>query len=324
MFTSEYMKVLDPLGGVGTIAFEACVQARIGFSNDLSPLAYCVATAKVSPATIDEVFSEVDLITRFMRKAVLSDADWEATKFGLNGTVADYFHKDTLTEILQARKYFLQKKKLSPAEAMVKASILHILHGNRPYALSRTSHPITPFQPSGDFVYKSLIEKLVKRITILLKEPLPSFFIKGKSFNMDFRKLPSAINDRVDTIITSPPFIGTRFDRQNWMRLWFCGWVANDFHETSKGFLDRQQMQSINVYRDFFSSAAHLLKVNGLLIIHLGHSGGVDMAKILADYSRPNFKHLATISENVEALEKHGVMDKGSTKAHQFVFFMNE
>src|SRR4051794_17803283 len=35
--------VLDPLGGVGTVAFEAASAGRANFSNDLSPLAFLVA-----------------------------------------------------------------------------------------------------------------------------------------------------------------------------------------------------------------------------------------------------------------------------------------
>lgn len=39
-FTKEGDVVLDPLCGVGTIPFEACLQGRIGIGNDLSELAY--------------------------------------------------------------------------------------------------------------------------------------------------------------------------------------------------------------------------------------------------------------------------------------------
>ncbi len=41
-------RVLDPLGGVGTIAFEAALSGRLAVSNDLSPLASTVASAKLN------------------------------------------------------------------------------------------------------------------------------------------------------------------------------------------------------------------------------------------------------------------------------------
>ena len=46
-FTRRGDIVLDPLCGVGTIPFEACLQGRIGIGNDLSELAYVVTKAKL-------------------------------------------------------------------------------------------------------------------------------------------------------------------------------------------------------------------------------------------------------------------------------------
>ena len=212
MFTGNDDVVLDPLGGVGTIAFEACVQGRYGITNDLSPLAYAVATAKVSPPGANNVRMEVKRLEQFLVDYELTEDDLRAADFGLNAKVSDYFHEDTLHEILKARSYYLALKKLSPAQAFVKASVLHILHGNRPYALSRTSHPLTPFNPRGPFVYKNLIERLQNRMKRILDLPLPLGFKRGDSLNTDFRRLPRMFSRKIDTIITSPPFPGLRFD----------------------------------------------------------------------------------------------------------------
>lgn len=43
---------------------------------------------------------------------------------------------------------------------VVISALMHILHGNRPYALSRKSHPITPYAPTGDYIYKALLGNL--------------------------------------------------------------------------------------------------------------------------------------------------------------------
>src|SRR5205814_9139376 len=37
-FTRAGEPVLDPLGGVGTVAFEACLAGRRGISNDVNPV----------------------------------------------------------------------------------------------------------------------------------------------------------------------------------------------------------------------------------------------------------------------------------------------
>ena len=44
--------VLDPLCGVGTIPFEACLQGRVGIGNDLSELAYVVTKPKLKSLII--------------------------------------------------------------------------------------------------------------------------------------------------------------------------------------------------------------------------------------------------------------------------------
>ena len=59
MFSEEGDVVLDPLGGVGTIALEACLQGRKGISNDISILASTVAKAKISFPKIDDVMKEL-------------------------------------------------------------------------------------------------------------------------------------------------------------------------------------------------------------------------------------------------------------------------
>ena len=46
-FTNPGEIVLDPLCGVGTIPFEACLQGRIGIGNDLSRMAYAITKAKL-------------------------------------------------------------------------------------------------------------------------------------------------------------------------------------------------------------------------------------------------------------------------------------
>lgn len=55
--------MLDPLCGVGTIPFEACLQGRIGIGNDLSELAYVVTKAKIEKPNrsgVEDVVHQLD------------------------------------------------------------------------------------------------------------------------------------------------------------------------------------------------------------------------------------------------------------------------
>ncbi len=319
IFSRPGMTVLDPLGGIGTVAFEACCQGRLGITNDLSPLAYCVATGKVRVPSLADAERELHRLSEALTTVKLRQADYNAAQFGLNGQVPDYYHPRTLDEVLKARRYFLSLENPSDAALFVKASLLHVLHGNRPYALSRTSHPITPFNPSGPTKYKSLVKHVTERVEAALALPLPDCFIAGKSLYGDFRALPRKVKN-ADRIITSPPFVGLRFDRPNWLRMWFCGWGEHDFHETSRAFLERQQTQSFEVYREFYGVCAEILAPGGIMIVHIGGSDEHDMAAKLVELGSEQMKVIDVVEEDVRGSEHHGLKDKGLTKTHNFIF----
>lgn len=320
LFSRPGMRVLDPLGGVGTIGLEARLQGRSAISNDLSPLAAVIAQGKITPPGKEEAMAALQELSDGLGTIELAEDDLAAADFGLNATIRDYFHPDTLVEVLKARRFYLTEGRLSNAHAFVKANLLHILHGNRPYALSRKSHSLTPYSPSGEFEYKSVIQKLEERIGRLLNGSAAGDYLPCETFNGSFRDLRESIAEPVDRIITSPPFIGMRFDRPNWMRLWFCGWQAKDFHKTHEKYLERQQMKSMDVYVDFFDVCADLLKEAGILIMHIGGSDKYNMLDKLTELSARRFNFLATVDECVADVERHGIRDKGTTSTHHFLF----
>ena len=319
-FTSPGDAVLDPLGGVGTVAFEAALQGRTGISNDKSPFPALVASAKLNPPTLEEALSAVEWLAGEID--AVGAPDRAAAEFGLNARVADYFHPNTLDEILAARGVFARRDRDDPATRLVWASLLHVLHGNRPYALSRTSHPLTPYSPRGDFVYKRVTDHVRRRIErVLSPAGPPQGFVPGTGLNGDFRDLPALFGRAFDSVITSPPFLGMRFDRPNWMRLWFTGWGADDFHNTSASFLERQQASSRACYVDFFEAMRALLKPGGLLVLHLGSGGRGDLVGDLRVLGGEEFDLVGEVVEPVTDIERHGIRDKGRTTAHHLLFF---
>jgi hypothetical protein len=312
--------VLDPMGGVGTIPFEAAMIGADTVSNDKSPFASIVASAKLNPATPDEMRDLLPRLQDRVEAVSLTDSDYASADFGLNGTVVDFYHPKTLDEVLRARKVFLRDGATSRAEVFAWASLLHILHGNRPYALSRTSHPITPFHPQGPAVYRPLFEKLKQRVALAFKKPLPETFRNGKGLRGDFRDLSEGKIGCFDAIITSPPFYAMRFDRPNWLRMWFCGWGESDFHRQSLGFVERQQVHSLDCYKDLFGLCNRLLKTDGVLIVHVGSGGKRNMADDLLGVAADAFSVVANVVEDVRDVEQHGIRDKGLTTAHHFLF----
>lgn len=324
-FTKEKDVVLDPMCGVGTIPFEASLQGRVGIGNDLSELAYCVSKAKLerpSKETVEDVIAELQsYIEQGLKRLKYEDTPYR--EFGLNRTLSEYFHPDTYREIILGRKFFISEMKtMSPSKAVVFTAFLHILHGNRPYALSRTSHPLTPYAPKGEYIYKNVVKHIKNKVELAYKCNDFSTFKQGKAILGDFSQLH---NINADAIITSPPFADSiRFYTQNWMRLWLCGWEPDDFKKADEKFLDQQQIHNFDLYYNFFQMCYNNLKDKGIVVLHLGKTAKVDMAAELVQRSTKYFDQIYLGTEDVQNIEKHGIKDKGGTIEHQYLFLQKK
>lgn len=322
-FTQPGSRVLDPMCGVGTVPLEARRQGRVGVAADLSPLAVTVTKAKLVPVEAAEVLQLVESLEQWIARGpdTARLIDRNEAEFGLNGPISSYFHQDTLREVLLAREFFLRQGAVqSDAAAVVMSSVLHILHGNRPYALSRRSHPVTPFAPTGPTEYRPLLKLLRTRLDRVLPElgALAEASSPGEIFQTDFRTLDT---QPVDAVITSPPFSrSVRFWSSNWMRLWFCGWSPDDFQNEPRRYLETQQRGSLQPYEDFAESMYRLLPAGGLLIMHLGETVHQNMAEGIVPWLESRFQIAHVGRECVADTESHGLVDKGATVAHWYLF----
>lgn len=324
-FTSEGNVVLDPLCGVGTIPFEACLQGRVGIGNDLSELAYVVTKAKVEKPNYSGVEDVIRQLDDYIKNNKGSKSITDYEDFGFNGKLPQYFEPETYKEILCARDFFLNRfSSISPEEAMVFSALLHVLHGNRPYALSRHSHPLTPYAPTGEFEYKSVIEKVVQKVNASYAKLEQSQITRGRAVYGDYKDLV-AKNIKADFIICSPPFADSiRFYMQNWMRLWLCGWEPKDYKKADEKFLDKLQEKNFDLYYSFFEMCADVLNDNGKVILHLGKTKTTDMGAELSKRAGSWFDLVYLAGEDVRTIEKHGIKDKGVTVEHQYVFLQKK
>lgn len=324
-FTEEGDVVLDPMCGVGTIPFEACLQGRIGIGNDLSELAYIVTKAKIEKPNYEGVLQVISQLEDYIVRNKDSRSTREYEDFGFNGKLPQYFDSETYRELLCARTFFLEKlSSISSEEAMVFSALLHVLHGNRPYALSRRSHPLTPYFPTGEFEYKSVIDKITQKVYANYKKVDYKSIKQGKTIYGDYKDLTSE-NLQVDSIISSPPFADSiRFYMQNWMRLWLCGWEPEDYKKADEKFLDKRQVKNFDLYYQFFEMCSDVLKEGGKVILHLGKTRSVDMGKELSERAMPWFNVVYLAGEDVSEIEKHGIKDKGVTLEHQFLFMQKK
>ncbi|CAI8247837.1 MAG: Uncharacterised protein [Methanobacteriota archaeon] len=318
-FTEPGWKVFDPLSGSGTIPLEASLQGRVPIANDLNQLAYILSLAKTGEFTWDEVNNERNIIKNIIENNSKSMDVTQYSDWGYNGPVPTYFHPETYKQILAVRQHMKDNIPHNGASALIQACILHMLHGNRPYALSRNSHPITPFAPKGDFEFKEIIPRLDEKLERVRKSLLETKKTNGDSYLNDFNKL--TINP-VDAVITSPPFTNsTRFYITNWMRNWMCGWEPEEFKTKEKEFMEYRQKKSMDIYSDFFKKCAQWLKPKGRLIMHTGNTKKMNMATEIIARAPSEFKLIHNFDESVAGREKFGIKDQGATTDHQYLFF---
>lgn len=316
-------RLLDPFSGVGSIPFEARLQGHTAFGFDISPAAIAISRAKLEPVNRDSVESIIKALRLHIGKRRTKTVDLDALdRIRFNGPLPSYFHPETLKEIVVAREFFISNPPATGSEALVFSALLHVLHGNRPYALSRRSHPITPFAPTGEFEYRGLIDRVQKKVDRALREATGEDLPQGKSYFQDATAAwPDEVSD-LDAIITSPPFFdSTRFHTANWMRLWFAGWEAGDFAEKPATFVDERQKRSFAIYDSIFSQGAARLKPGGYFAVHLGKSAKCDMAAALTAVGSAHLDLIDSFAESVEHCESHGIRDKGTVTHHQYLLF---
>lgn len=323
-FVPEDGSILDPFSGVGTIPFEAALTGKKSYGIDISLPAYYISSAKVSSTKPSEINYYINLLKEYIKGNECTREELNETKvFGFNKTLAEYYEDSTLKEILLARRFVKENYPKNPSEMLVVSSLLHILHGNRPYALSRRSHPIVPYAPTGEFIYKDLIEKVNEKLARVNNAELPLNFKNGKIFNQDTTAIwPQEINN-LDAVITSPPFFdSTRFYLANWIRIWFTGWSDKDFKYQPNSFIDEKQKKDFAVYESIFRQSKERLKKDGVCVLHLGKSVKCDMAQELQKVSRRWFKTADLFDESVAHCESHGFKDKGTVTSHQYLILV--
>lgn len=313
--------VLDPFSGAGTIPLEACRMGRRGYGIDISRLGHVLTLAKVaktSPVKMEGLLRELEA---FIKKYRLKSGEVErAAEVRFNSAIPDYFHPETLREIIAARSFFLSRWDSGAEWAVLFSCTLHLLHGNRPYALSRRSHPVTPFKPTGDFEHRELMPRLRDKLARLHEELTNDVREWGGSAQGDCTVTWPASIPTADVIITSPPFFdSTRFYMTNWMRFWFVGWEREDFDIRASEFLETRQKQSLDVYHSFYAAARERLRAGGLLVLHLGNSAKCDMGAELSKRVAPWFSVADVFTEGVEHCESHGIRDKGTVHGHTYL-----
>jgi len=270
MYSEKGDAILDPFSGSGVVPLEAVLSGRCALANDLSPYAYILTCGKLeAPKSVDMALHNArELVCEVERRASSVDLD------EVPDWVGEFFHQDTLREILVAFDILLQKK-----DYFLTACLLGILHHQRPGFLSYPASHLVPYLRKSKYpvdeypemyAYRDLRSRLISKVRRAYRRPLLPVNWEQRRYQVwktNSMNLPIG-DEMVSTIISSPPYFGALdYARDNRLRLWFLGcedWKELDASLTAKNKVYLPQMsQCLNeMYR--------VLKPGGYCVLVLG------------------------------------------------------
>lgn len=313
--------VLDIFSGSGTVLFESVNKGRSAIGFDINPISVAISSGKCGAPDKERVKKELENLEKHIKSYAPTKQELAKAKaFGFNKTLEEYYESNTLNEILASRDYFKGKVGMSVECDLIIGAFLHILHGNRPYALSRRSHPITPYAPTGDFEYREVMPRLEKKVYKSLEQLESENLSSAQVFQQNvLSDWPTEVKG-INLILTSPPFFdSTKYYLTNWIRNWFLGWEKEDFNIKKEEFVDTLQKSSLEIYEDIFKKCFDTIVQDGAVVFHLGKSKKLDMGKALRPIAEKVFTNVELFNEDVSNVENHGVSDKGSVNIHQYL-----
>ena len=232
--------VVDMFCGSGTIPLEAACLGRRVFASDTSKYAVVLTKGKLSaPTNLEIAQNELDHLFELAESKAIPDLrrtpQW----------VRAFFHSRTLKETLRLTEVLINE-----SHCFYLASLLGILHHQRPGFLSYPSSHLVPYLRSKNFPrsshpelyeYRPVKPRLLAKIGRALKRqpgsPLLELVQGIQQSSAESLILPSDI----DCVITSPPYMNALdYRRDNRLRLWFlndiCDEVKDDKYTTPSDF----------------------------------------------------------------------------------------
>ena len=240
--------VADMFCGSGTVPLEAARLGRHVFASDISTYAVTLTKAKLqAPATLHAALTDLDNLLHRAHTLPLPNAH------PIPSWVKAFFHPRTLQEILRLTKVLRTERRY-----FLLASILGILHHQRPGFLSYPSSHLVPYLRSRNFPraqypqlyqYRAVAPRLRAKVQRALTRPpitdLQSIDAHVHQSSLESLDLP----DSIDCVITSPPYMNALdYGRDNRLRLWFL-------QEQSPDHLD-QNLKNIDHFRQLMTILA--------------------------------------------------------------------
>ena len=266
--------VYDPFMGRGTTLLEAFLLGCKPLGNDINPLSRALLEPRLDPPTIEEITERVDGLD-------LRTADEKYQELEV------FFHKDTLTQIIALKEYFLQKQmvgELDRVDRWIRMVALNRLTGHSTGFFSVYSLP--PNQAVSIEAQrkinnardqtpeaKAIKPRIIRRSKALLKDwqdpglGRQSVDLGFTLTNEDARHVSSIPTDAAQLVVTSPPFLDVvNYHNDNWMRCWFLGIDSSTVKLSQIRKPNDWQALMTEVLRD----AKRILKPGGYVAFEVG------------------------------------------------------
>ncbi|MYD30018.1 MAG: hypothetical protein F4201_02850 [Nitrospira sp. SB0677_bin_15] len=215
--------VVDMFCGSGTVPLEAARLGRRIFASDTSQYAVTLTKGKLyAPTRIESALADIDRLLKRVESLPMPDLR------SVPRWVRAFFHPRTLKEILRLSEFLRNEQ-----HYFLLASLLGILHHQRPGFLSYPSSHLVPYLRSNKFPraaypelyeYRPVAVRLRAKVERALKRP-PRNSCHGLVDDIRKSAVESVnLPDAIDCVITSPPYMNTLdYGRDNRLRLWFLG-----------------------------------------------------------------------------------------------------
>jgi hypothetical protein len=284
-YSREGEWVFDPFCGRGTTILESLLLGRNAAGSDLNPVAVCVSRAKAERPTLASVNSRIDGLEGEYTQGPVER--WEQERSSLSPFFRRAFYPTTLRELLFLRSGLSWRS--DRADRFLAALALGSLHGEMDKSTAYFSNQMPRticLKPDYSLRYwrrnalfpkkRKVFEMLRQKAEYRLKD-LPK--CRTGSVRMaDARSVSSrfqGLSGKVSLVVTSPPYLNvTRYDEDQWLRLWFLGGVPRPtYGKVSRDDRHRRASNYWQFLGESWVGLAPLLKESAKIVVRLGAIG---------------------------------------------------
>lgn len=277
--------IFDPFMGRGTTMLEANLLGRQAVGNDVNPLSRMLIEARLSPPSLEEIETRLGSID--LTSCIDYDPELEV-----------FFHKDTLTEIIALKDYFIQREASSEIDVVDKW--IRMIAINRLTGHSKgffSVYTLPPNQATTIERQKKINEKrnqiaeyrdtkalILKKSKSLLKDGVQEALgaSSAEFLNQNINVNPFDLEAKVRLSVTSPPFLNiVNYKADNWMRCWFANIDSNQVNITQTSNLNQWK----ELVTNSLNAVAKVTVPGGYFAFEVGEiqSGKLKLEEVVAD-----------------------------------------